>query len=142
MINKLRKTLGLALWWAEGTKSRQDKRWKNTWMYHVDFTNTNPEMIRLYLEFLRNDVGIDERRLKLQLQIHEGDNQTQFEEFWSQATNIPLQRFYKTIVRPAGNKLGKTYGTCKIRYCDKPTYLKMRQMLNLELDKIGYHSDR
>ncbi|MEY4722520.1 MAG: hypothetical protein RLZZ324_33 [Candidatus Parcubacteria bacterium] len=130
------------LWWAEGTKARRDLRWKNTWMYHVDFTNTDPEMVRLFVEFLRKDIGIDERRLKLQLQIHLGDVQEELELFWSNITDIPRERFYKTIVRARGNKVGKTKGTCKVRYCDKKTYIKLRAKLSEVLGPLGYTADR
>ena len=138
----MRETIGSVLWWAEGTKARRDKRWKNTWMYHVDFTNTDAQMIKLFLEFLREDLGIDESRLKLQLQIHEGDNQETFEQYWSEITEITKDRFYKTIIRPKGNKVGKNRGTCKIRYCDKKTYQKLCLVLNNKLETIGYRAER
>jgi hypothetical protein len=138
MNNGLRKIIGATLWWAEGTKARRDPRWKNTWTYHVDFTNTDPQMIKIFLEFLRYDVGIDESRLKLQLQIHDGDDQSALEKYWSTVAAVPLSRFYKTIVRPKGNKAGRNRGTCKIRYCDKKTYLHLSAYLKDVLSYIGY----
>ena len=142
MIFNNRQIIGSVLWWAEGTRARRDKRWKNSWMYHVDFTNTDEQMIKLFLEFLTKDIGIDEARLKLQLQIHEDDDQGNLERYWSKITDIPLSRFYKTIIRPKGNKVGKTRGTCKIRYCDKKTYIKVSKLLNQVLKTIKYRSNR
>ncbi|MDP3985134.1 MAG: hypothetical protein Q8P82_00045 [bacterium] len=136
-----RKIIGTILWWAEGTRARRDKRWENGWMYHVDFTNTDPEMIKVFLDFLRNDIGIQENRLKLQLQIHEGDDQELFESFWSDVTNIPRERFTKTIIRPIGNKIGKTKGTCKVRYCDKKTYIFLCKLLQEVLALINVEKD-
>ena len=126
--------LGATIWWTEGTKAYQEKRW-GSWIYPVDVTNTNPEIITKFLNFLRKDIGINENRLKLQLQIHVGDNQDQLEKYWSNVTKIPLNRFQKTIVRPAGNKSGKSKGTCKVRYSDKPTYLKLKKLLE---DMLAY----
>ena len=137
MVNNLRQILGTILWWAEGTKSRKDKRWKNCWTYNVEITNTNPEMIKIFLNFLRNDFEIDENKLKLQLQIHEGDNREQLEKFWQEISDIPRSRFNKTIVRSAGNKPGKTMGTCKIRYCDKKIYQQINDNLNRLLRKLS-----
>src|SRR3989344_2665391 len=137
-----RQIIGIVLWWAEGTKARRDKRWENTWMYHVDFTNTDSQMIKLFLEFLREDIIIEESRLKLQLQIHEGDDKEELEQYWSLATKIPKDRFYKTIVRPKGNKVDKNKGTCKIRYCDKQTYKRLSILLNNIITTIGYRADR
>ncbi len=129
MKYSLRQIIGLIIWWTEGTKAYKRKEYKNTWVYNVDVTNTNSEIIKLFLNFLRNDVGLDESRLKLQLQIHEGDNQEEVEQFWSKLTKIPRNRFTKTIIRPAGNKIGKSKGTCKIRYSDKQKYLILDSLL-------------
>jgi len=136
MRHNLREIIGLIIWWTEGTKAYKDKRGKNTWVYNVDVTNTNPEIIKLFLDFLRKDVKIDESRLKLQLQIHKGDDQCAIENYWSNLTNIPKQRFTKTIIRPQGNKIGKSRGTCKIRYSDKSIYLKLDSSLKRLLQKI------
>lgn len=136
MSYSLRKTAGLILWWAEGTKAYKDKRWKNSWVYSVDFTNTNPLMIKIFLHFLRKDIKINEQRLKAQLQIHEGDDQKYLENYWSWVTKIPTSRFTKTIIRPTGNKIGKTKGTCKIRYSDKKIYNKIDTALSNLLKKI------
>ncbi|MBU2037385.1 hypothetical protein KJ866_04290 [Patescibacteria group bacterium] len=131
-----RQIIGLTIWWTEGTKSYLDKRWKNTWVRNVDVTNTNPEIIKLFLKFLRKDIGIDETRLKAQLQIHQGDNKENIENYWSKIINIPRARFTKTIIRPTGNKIGKNKGTCKVRYSDKSIYLKLESFLTKMLKRI------
>ena len=59
-----RQIVGIILWWTEGTKATKDKRFKNTWNYTVDMTNTDSRIIKLFLEFLRKDIKIDETRLK------------------------------------------------------------------------------
>ncbi len=79
--------------------------------------------------FLRKDIGIDEKRLKAQLQIHQGDNKEKMKNYWSKTLDIPKERFTKTIVRPKGNKIGKSIGTCKVRYTDKAVYLKLESLL-------------
>lgn len=124
----LRQLVGIIIWWTEGTKAYKEKRW-GSWIYPVDVTNTNPDIIKSFLNFLRKDIGINELRLKLQLQIHDGDNQEEIEDYWSKATKIPRERFTKTIIRPKGNKVGKSIGTCKVRYSDKPTHLKLESLL-------------
>lgn len=131
-----REIVGIILWWAEGTKSRRDKRWKNARSYPIEITNTNPAIIKIFLDFLRGDVKVDEQRLRLQLQIHEGDNQEELERYWQNITNIQRISFNKTIVRPVGNKIGKSKGTCKIRFADKQTYLRLEELLNKTLGEI------
>ncbi len=132
-----RQVAGIIIWWIEGTKAYKEKRWQS-WIYPVDVTNTNPGIVNLFLDFLRNDMGINEARLKLQLQIHEGDNQEEVENYWSTTTKIPRTRFTKTIIRPKGNKIGKSMGTCKVRYSDKATYLKLEGFLKNVLSSFKH----
>ena len=89
----LRQIVGSILWWAEGTKSRKDKRWKKAVTYPVEITNTNPKIIQAFLNFLRKDIGIDVKKLKIQIQIHEDNDRIKCEIYWSEITNISLKRF-------------------------------------------------
>lgn len=116
-------------WWTEGTKARIDKRWKNTFNYSVEVTNTDHEIIKMFLKYLRERLDVRNEKFRLQLQIHEGDNQKDLEKFWEVETSIPRSQFNKTIVRPIGNKVGKSKGTCKIRVYDKNLHLKMIDLL-------------
>ena len=131
-----REIVGIILWWGEGTKSRRDKRWKNARSYPIEMTNTNPRMIKIFLDFLRYDLHVDETRVRLQLQIHEGDDQRFLEDYWSGITNIPRERLNKTIIRPVGKKVGKSRGTCKIRLADKALYLRLENLLQKTLDEM------
>ncbi len=133
---KKREIIAIILWWGEGSKSRRDIRWKNTWSYPVEITNTNPLIIKLFLDFLRFDIRVDELKLRVQLQIHEGDDQKELEDFWSQTTGIPIDRFQKTIIRPTGNKIGKSKGTCKVRFVDKTIYLQLDALLKRVLTDV------
>ena len=120
----------LVIWWTEGTKARPDKRWKNTFNYSVEVTNTDPEIIQLFLGYLRNRMNVQNERIKLQLQIHEGDDKEELESFWEQISGVPRVQFDKTIVRPTGTKIGKSKGTCKIRVYDKILHLRLLDSLD------------
>lgn len=121
--------VGLTLWWAEGTKIRPDKRWKNKFNYSVEITNTDPEIITIFLRFIRIRLGVQNERIKIQLQIHQGDKQNDLERYWSEITGIPRSQFNKTIIRPVGNKLGKSKGTCKVRIHSKNLHLELLRLL-------------
>lgn len=114
--------VNLTLWWAEGTKIRRNKRWKG-YLYSVEITNTDPMIISTFLSYLRVRLGIQESKIKVQLQVHEGDDQLGLEKFWEKVTGISLHLFNKTIIRPVGNKVGKSNGTFKIRIHDKALFL-------------------
>lgn len=63
------------------------------------------------------------------MQIHEGDNLVELEDFWAEMTGIVKCQFNKTIIRPVGNKAGKSRGTCKIRVHDKILFLRLLALL-------------
>ena len=128
MAYSLREIVGITIWWNQGTKMYRDKRWKNTAIYPVDVSSSNPDVIRSFLNFLRIDIGVTEDRLKAQIQIHVGENQEEALRYWSRATKIPLERFTKTIIRPKSSREGSRLGTCKVRYTDKETYLKLERV--------------
>jgi hypothetical protein len=117
------------IWWAEGTKSRLDKRWQNTRSYPIEITNTNPLVIRLFIDFLTEELTVPLERVRVQLQIHEGDDQNELESYWASLVGVPRSQFNKTIIRPVGRKVGKSKGTCKIRFADKGVYEKLEGML-------------
>lgn len=120
----------LTLWWTEGSKVRRNKRW-GSFIYSGEITNTDPEIIVCFLEYLRDRLGVQNDRIKLQLQIHEGDNQEGLEGYWERITAIPRYQFNKTIIRPTGNKIGKSKGTCKIRIHNKELFLKLAAQLEI-----------
>jgi len=54
------KVAGIMLYWAEGTLKGCT----------VDFANSNPEMIKIFLRFLREICGVHEKRLRVYLYTH------------------------------------------------------------------------
>lgn len=128
MVN--RKLIALILWWCEGTKPRKDKRWKNSYIYATEITNTNPEIIKIFLDFLVIDLKIDISKIKGQVQIHEGDDQEKFESYWSNNLGIPLEQFNRTIVRPRGNRQREHFGTFKLRIYGKEIFIQLQKMLD------------
>lgn len=131
-----REIVGIVLWWAEGTKSRRDTRWKNAVSYPVEITNTSPAIINVFIDFLRLDLKISNTKLRVQIQIHEGDNKKDLENYWSGITGVPIKQFNKTIIRPRGNKIGKSKGTCKVRFADKTIYKLLEKRLDMALKGI------
>jgi len=128
-----KRTLALAIWWCEGTKPRKDKRWKNSYCLPIEVTNCDYKIIKLFTDFLREDIGIPNKNLKGQVQIHENDDQKAIEKYWSEKIGIPLSQFNKTIVRKVGHKPGKNFGTFKLRTYGKTVYHKLSELLEKEL---------
>jgi predicted DNA-binding protein YlxM (UPF0122 family) len=53
------KTAGIMLYWGEGSQWQGEKI--------VDFANSKPEMVKVFLAFLRQVCGIDEKKLRIYL---------------------------------------------------------------------------
>ncbi|MGK5558182.1 hypothetical protein ACSNOI_41925, partial [Actinomadura kijaniata] len=79
---------GAILYWCEGAK--RDGR--------VDFCNSDPAMIDLFLRFL-DTAGVTRDRLRLQLQIHEDADLDEAETFWRTLTGAHRSQFGKPTIK-------------------------------------------
>ena len=129
--------IGVSLYSCEGTRLRRDKRRKNL-VYHwvIEFTNSNPRLIQVFVVFLRKVIKIDENRLKGQLFIYDNLVQKQLEKFWSEVAGIPLLNFNKTIILKQKNEKYKPNpnGTFKIRYHSKEA---VQRLIDLQKKILG-----
>jgi len=130
------KIAGIMLYWTEGSKPNPTNRIRT-----VDFANSNPRMIRLFLRFLRQICGIDESRLRLYLYCYANQNPETLKRYWHRVTNIPLTQFTKPYIREdfLPEKSGKMrYGLVHIRYSDKKLLLQIERWIEeyLKICKI------
>jgi len=103
---------GTMLYWGEGTKSGNS----------VVFSNSDPQMIKMFLRFLRELCGIEKTRLRILLHTYENQDEDQLKSFWSDLTNIPTSQFSKTFCHTKTKGTYKKislYGTVSLRYSDK-----------------------
>ena len=80
---------GTMLYLAEGAKRGTG----------VDFTNSDPRLIEVFLTFLRNVCGVAEERLRVHLYAYADQDIAPLMTFWSRLTHIPVQQFIKPYVR-------------------------------------------
>jgi hypothetical protein len=68
------------LYWAEGSKKRND----------VEFTNSDPDMLRTFLEFLSRcyDLPGDNVRLTLNVHLNNGLTISEIEDWWLARLNL------------------------------------------------------
>lgn len=97
------------------------------------FGNSDPLVIRLFLNLLRRCYNIDENKFRCTLQCRADQNVQKLEKFWAQVTKIPLSRFYKaridprTIGRPSKNPDYK--GVCRIDYFSGDIFMELKQII-------------
>ncbi len=75
------------LYWAEGGKFTDN---------NLQFTNSDPQMIRSYLRLLRYGFNIDESKFRANVHIHDYHDDKIQKKYWSNIANIPISQFYKS----------------------------------------------
>lgn len=104
---------GAILYWSEGAKSKPWRRAET-----VAFINSDPDLVRLFLAWLRM-LGVDEDRVGARVQIHETVDIPAAVRFWAEVTGIPSERFGKTTLKRHNPKtvrknVGDSYHGCVI----------------------------
>ncbi len=126
------KVAGIMLYWAEGA------RFNEKTSKIVDFTNSNPEMIKIFLEFLRIICGVEEKRLRVFLYCYSNQDIEKLKKYWYKLTNISLKQFTKPYVRKSfslekNNKM--KYGLIHIRYGEMKLLLQIEKWIQEYLKK-------
>ena len=88
---------GLALYWAEGSKTQRQ----------FQFTNSDPRLIRIMIAFVEKYLGILKSDLKLRIYMHkvyEGEN---CEDYWVGETGLSRNQFARSIYKATPHPIKK-----------------------------------
>ncbi len=97
---------GAALYWAEGDKGRAFK-----------ITNSDPNLILFMVKWLEGVFSVSPKKIKANLNIYSQQNDANLKKFWARLTDIPLENFGKSFIKPSGKGYKKNnlyYGTIKL----------------------------
>lgn len=108
------------LYWAEGNKKG------------FVFTNTDPNMIRIFLKVLRDKFGVKNASIKAVIRINNFQNPSECLNYWQKITNIPFRNI-TTDLNPVQNKGKSIYGVLRITVIKGGKILKLVDSLNKEL---------
>lgn len=126
------KILGTTLYWAEGGKSQKNRIFS--------FTNSDPQMIKVMLIFLRKVCKIPEERFRAHIHLHSHLSSRVSEKYWSLISNIPTSQFYKTtqIINRSSKNTRDTlpYGTFSIQISSTDLFLKMLAWIEVVNERI------
>lgn len=102
---------GIMLYYGEGAKTGCT----------VDFANSDPVLLKLFLKFLRNICGINEKKLRFYLYCFSDQKSSSLIRFWCSQLGVERGQFTKPYVRSTSNKGKRTMvsGVLHIRYSDK-----------------------
>ncbi|MDE2099925.1 MAG: hypothetical protein KGL39_21915 [Patescibacteria group bacterium] len=109
--------IGAMLYWAEGTKEK-DRHGSG-----VQFTNSDPQMIRVFLKWLSEMCKIPRERIYFDIFIHESKSADvdKIIDFWSKTTDFPKPAFSHVYIKrnklsPRGKNSSTPYhGVIKVR---------------------------
>jgi hypothetical protein len=83
---------GLGLYWGEGNKKNK---------YSLRLGNTDPNLIKKYIEFLEKIFNVKKDNLRYGLQIFTDISEERAVEHWCKLLNADRKQFYKTTITPS-----------------------------------------
>ncbi|MCR4333793.1 MAG: hypothetical protein NUV60_02155 [Patescibacteria group bacterium] len=114
---------GLMLYWGEGDKLTK---------YSTAITNTDPNLIRLYVSFLKNACRVPEKKIKAHVLIYPDLNEEDCRKYWAHESGINLSNFTKSTTILGRHKTRRIkYGVCIIGISS--TYFKVKVLEWLKL---------
>jgi hypothetical protein len=87
----------------------------------VSFINSDPEMIKYFLDVFRKAFKVDEKKFRALIHLHEYHDIDKQTDFWSKITRIPKEQFTKPYRKENGGKRKREnyQGCVSIRYNDR-----------------------
>jgi hypothetical protein len=118
--------VGIGLYWGEGNKVAKNS---------IRLGNTDPKLIRKFLDFLTNICGADPGKIRFGLQIFSDTSPAQALDYWMSIVDFPRSQFLpKVVVTPArgsGNYRKKSeYGVLTVYFHNKKLKRLLMDMLN------------
>ncbi len=123
---------GAMLYWGEGSQSDNADI--------VDLANSKPEIISIFLKFLRTIYNINETKLRAYLYCYSNQNPKKLINFWEKLTKIPKRQFTKPYIRKdfKPEKSGKMkHGLLHVRYYDKKLLNTIRETIKKYINKFA-----
>lgn len=108
------------LYWAEGNKRG------------FVFTNTDPDMIQVFLKILRGSFGVKNTSMKAVIRINNFQSPSECTAYWHRITKIPLKNI-STDFNPVQNKGRSIYGVLRITISKGGNLFKIVNSINKEL---------
>ncbi len=104
---------GAVAYWAEGSKR---KPWRLA--ERVTFINSDPDMLRLFLDFL-SAMGVPDDRRTFRVSIHESADEAAARAYWSEVVHVPAADFARTTLkrhtpRTVRKNVGDDYHGCLV----------------------------
>lgn len=124
--------IGAALYWAEGYKNFNTAR--RNYPY-IGFSNSDPQMMRVFIAFLKDALGIGSEKLRLEVHIYPQQSLSEACTYWHQVTEIS-EDWIKAYVAVSPASRGKRpnnllpHGTAYLRINNRQEFFKVRGLID------------
>ncbi|PJA87064.1 MAG: hypothetical protein CO141_01410 [Candidatus Moranbacteria bacterium CG_4_9_14_3_um_filter_42_9] len=98
------KGIGLGLYWGEGNKKNKNS---------IKLANTDPDLIKKFIEFLVKILGFDKNSMKFSLQVFGDINSAEAKNYWINQLKIKPGQFCKKVTITKSGKAGTYRGKNK-----------------------------
>lgn len=120
--------LGLGIYWGEGNK--------NPTIPSLRVANTDPNLIKVFLAFLKSIYGLNENRFSYSIVCFNDVNPEKARAYWAKELRIPPQKFGKiTTIPKQGNgtyKRKSKFGVCTAQGNNS----KLRKLVSAKIEKL------
>jgi hypothetical protein len=114
---------GIMLYWGEGDKLTKQS---------VKLTNTDPEMIKLFVYFLIQVLKIPKSRVRLQILLYPDLDDWLCRAYWYKASGLSASHFTKSTVIQGKHKTRRlSFGICMVTVSSTYLKVKMLEWMNL-----------
>ncbi|MFA5532237.1 MAG: helix-turn-helix domain-containing protein [Candidatus Shapirobacteria bacterium] len=116
------------LYWGEGAKFSN----------RIEFTNSDPKMVKTFLISLINGFNIDKSKIRVNLHLHKYHNELKQKKMWCDLLKISEDQFNKTFWKENSNKIKRLdyQGCIRICYHSKEIVDKMKSFCKELSNKI------
>lgn len=118
--------IGAALYWGEGTLRSRERGYPT-----VSFSNSDPNMVRVFMWYLRKGLGVVDTQIKSGIHIHPNIKAEKAKRFWSKITKLPKGTFFITEQISRASKFKRKgnflpYGTLSIRVNRRQPFYRIK----------------
>lgn len=122
--------LAAMLYWAEGTKLNEKRGGHRS----VDFTNTDPRMIKLMMRFFREILQVSDYKFRLIIRIDKKGNLENAQNFWLEVTQLTKKNLRRPELLVLGEKskslIKYPYGMCRLGLNDVTVARKFANLID------------
>jgi len=124
--------IGASLYWAEGYKNFNNKRKHYP---YVSFSNSDPVMIRLFLQFLNDTLLVSQNNIWACVMGYPNTDSTRAILYWKKITGLSKNRFrfYSALSSRSNGVRPKNllpYGTLQLRINKRQDFFKIKGLID------------